>query len=74
MANIHCSYDNIDEWLDRLSSLHGQGVQHGDTLLLRKKFFILNDDIQEALEGNDVLMELIYQQVSTSSARSLTKR
>jgi hypothetical protein len=32
-------------------------------LLLRKKFFILNDDVQEAMEGNDVLMELIYQQV-----------
>ncbi len=52
-----------DEWLDLLSSLHGQGVQHGDTLYLRKKFFILNDDIHEALEGNQLLMDLIYQQV-----------
>lgn len=50
------------EWLDRLSSLNGQGVQQGDTLLLRKKFFILNEDIQEALDGNEVLMELLYQQ------------
>lgn len=45
------------------NSLHGQGVQQGDMLLLRKKFFILNDDISEALSGNEVLVELLYQQV-----------
>ena len=56
-----------DEWLDVGCSLHGQGIQHGDTLLLRKKFFILNDDVSEAVEGNDVLLDLIYQQVRGGS-------
>lgn len=60
------TYSLTDEWLDRLSSLNGQGIQQGDTLFLRKKFFILNEDIQEALDGNEVLMDLIYQQVSNS--------
>ena len=50
-------------WLDNASSLDGQGVNEGDTLLLRKKFFILNDDVVEAIEGNHELKELIYQQV-----------
>ena len=53
-----------DEWLDLGSSLNGQGIQQGDTLLLRKKFFILNDDIQEALDGNEILMDMMYQQVT----------
>ncbi len=53
-----------DEWLSLTSSLNGQDVQDGDTLLLRKKFFILNDDIHEAVKGNDDLRELIYQQVT----------
>ena len=51
------------QWLDNASSLDGQGVDEGDRLLLRKKFFILNDDIEEAIEGNEELKELIYQQV-----------
>ena len=51
------------QWLDKTSSLNGQGVTNGDQLLLRKKFFILNDDIQEAIDGNEVLLDLIYQQV-----------
>ena len=33
-------------------------------MLLRKKFFILNDDITEALDGNEILEVLIYEQVS----------
>eukprot|EP00731_Ephydatia_muelleri_P013709 Em0007g1019a len=49
-------------WLDPVSSLSSQGVADGDTLLLRKKFFILNEDINEALERNSVLKELLYQQ------------
>ncbi len=53
-----------DEWLSLTSSLNGQDVQDGDKLLLRKKFFILNDDIHEAVKGNDDLRELIYQQVT----------
>ena len=81
-----------DQWLDQQSSLNGQGVQDGDTLLLRystwatpfnavraycntcvcnqcifcrnrKKFFILNDDVQEALEDNTLLFVLLYHQV-----------
>ena len=56
---------SIVQWLDDASSLDGQGVNEGDTLLLRKKFFILNDDITEAIEGNSELKELIYQQVAT---------
>ena len=51
------------QWLDNDSSLDGNGVNEGDTLLLRKKFFILNDDVSEAVEGNKELEELIYQQV-----------
>jgi len=50
-------------WLDLSSSLNGQAVKDGDTLLLRKKFFILNDDIHEAMEGNQDLLELIYHQI-----------
>ncbi|XP_064397866.1 uncharacterized protein LOC135344565 [Halichondria panicea] len=53
------------EWLSLTSSLNGQDVQDGDKLLLRKKFFILNDDIHEAVKGNDDLRELIYQQIRT---------
>ena len=52
-----------DEWLALTSSLNGQGVNDGDTLLLRKKFFILNDDVHEAMKENEELKELIYQQV-----------
>ncbi len=52
-----------DEWLSLNSSLNGQDVHDGDTLLLRKKFFILNNDIQEAVQGNDDLRDLIYHQV-----------
>lgn len=52
------------QWLDNASSLDANGINEGDTLLLRKKFFILNDDITEAIEGNnEELKELIYQQV-----------
>ena len=29
----------------------------------RKKFFILNDDLQEAMNGNAVLLDLLYHQV-----------
>lgn len=57
------SHATIVQWLDNASSLDGQGVNEGDTLLLRKKFFILNDDVTEAIEGNVELKELIYQQV-----------
>ena len=49
-------------WLDPVTSLSSQGVADGDTLLLRKKFFILNDDVNEALERNSMLKELLYQQ------------
>ena len=59
--NIICII--IVNWLDNASSLDGQGVNEGDTLLLRKKFFILNDDVVKAIEGNHELKELIYQQV-----------
>ena len=52
-----------DEWLDFESSLNGQGVKEGDMLLLRKKFFIINDDIKEAIDGNEVMMEMLYRQV-----------
>lgn len=51
------------QWLDNDSSLDGNGVNEGDTLLLRKKFFILNDDVSEAVEGSKELEELIYHQV-----------
>jgi len=54
---------HADEWLDVENSLHEQGVHTGDTLLLRKKFFILNDDVAEAQEGNGLLSQLIYCQV-----------
>lgn len=52
------------QWLDNASSLDGNGVNEGDKLLLRKKFFILNDDVAEAIKGNEELKELIYQQVN----------
>ena len=55
------------QWLDNASSLDGNGVNEGDTLLLRKKFFILNDDITEAIAGNEELKELIYQQVHSAT-------
>ena len=55
------------QWLDNASSLDGNGVNEGDTLLLRKKFFILNDDITEAIAGNEELKELIYQQVDSDT-------
>ncbi len=61
-----------DEWLDLSNSLHGQGIHAGDTLLLRKKFFILNDDVIEAVEeGNAVLSDLIYHQVKGRRIRIL---
>lgn len=51
------------DWLLLSSSLSGQGVKDGDTLLLRKKFFIMNDDVIEAIDGNEALLELIYSQI-----------
>lgn len=33
-------------------------------IIYRKKFFILNDDVQEALEDNTLLFVLLYHQVS----------
>ena len=66
---IYVCYVHADEWLDLGSSLNGQGIQQGDTVLLRKKFFILNDDIQEALEGNQILMDLLYQQVWSKKSK-----
>lgn len=66
-------YISIVQWLDNASSLDGQGVNEGDTLLLRKKFFILNDDVVEAIEGNNELKELIYQQVYKYYNNIITK-
>ena len=51
------------QWLEDSSSLGDQGVNDGDTLLLRKKYFVQNDDVKEAIGGNSLLLELIYQQV-----------
>ena len=59
-----CACACADEWLDVENSLHEQGVHTGDVLYLRKKFFILNDDVVEAQEGNYVLSQLIYCQVT----------
>ena len=59
------------QWLDNASSLDGNGVNEGDLLLLRKKFFILNDDITEAVQGNKELKELLYHQVTTLNCSSL---
>ena len=49
-------------WLDPTKSLNSQGIKSGDTLLLRKKFFVFNEDITEA-EKNPLLKELLYYQL-----------
>ena len=59
-----CHLRHAVQWLDNASSLDGNGVNEGDLLLLRKKYFILNDDIAEAVQGNKELKELLYHQVT----------
>ncbi|XP_019849675.1 PREDICTED: uncharacterized protein LOC109580678 isoform X2 [Amphimedon queenslandica] len=60
-------------WLDVTRSLNSQGVEDGDMVLLRKKFFIFNEDVREA-EKNDLLRRMIYNQLQTELAHAKTER
>lgn len=56
--NQNCLHYNI-----YLMYIHNSMLWVIRVLTYRKKYFIMNDDVEEAMNGNTLLSELLYHQV-----------